>query len=266
MGRLLALLAALLATVPAAALGSSRPRSPRPSGGIAPTGAVRPKLPAPPARHARGAWLRGVTITEYWPSPEAWFVGRLVTAPGLTGKHRIDWLYSAEGVSMQGEGLGLDGRRYHIDAVGSAGWVTAAGTPTDPAAGWAAGAPFWRAGGYWKNPAGAVTFPLRLGGWSAGIGRGYVPLPGVSFAPGPALPLRPYQSIAVDPSVIPLGSRVYIPAYRHDGHGGWFTAQDTGGAIVGRRIDVYRPPPASAADTGSYLTSQRVYVIKPRRS
>ena len=50
--------------------------------------------------------------------------------------------------------------------------------------------------------------------------------------------------------MIPLGSRVYIPAYRHDGHGGWFVAQDTGGAIGGRHIDVFRPPPASSADAG----------------
>jgi 3D (Asp-Asp-Asp) domain-containing protein len=88
-------------------------------------------------------------------------------------------------------------------------------------------------------------------------------LRGVSFAAGPSLPLRYYQSIAVDPSVIPLGSRVYVPAYRHDGHGGWFLAQDTGGAINGRHIDVYRPPPASSTDSGQLLVAQRIYVIKP---
>ncbi len=60
--------------------------------------------------------------------------------------------------------------------------------------------------------------------------------------PGSPLPLHFYQSIAVDPSVIPLGSRVYVPAYRNDGYGGWFLAQDTGGAIGGRHIDVYRTP------------------------
>jgi 3D (Asp-Asp-Asp) domain-containing protein len=68
----------------------------------------------------------------------------------------------------------------------------------------------------------------------------------------------------VDPKVIPLGSRVYVPAYRHDGHGGWFVAQDTGGAVTGRHIDVYRRPPASAGDPGRLLTAQRVYVIRPR--
>ena len=65
--------------------------------------------------------------------------------------------------------------------------------------------------------------------------------------------------------MIPLGSRVYIPAYRHDGYGGWFVAQDTGGAINGRHVDVYRRPPASATTSGQYLTAQRVFVIKPRR-
>ncbi len=147
--------------------------------------------------------------------------------------------------------------------MGSGGWVTAAGKLTDAAAGWLGGPPFWRAGGYWRNGSGGVTFPLQAGGWYAGSGKSYVPLAGVRFAPGPALAIKPYQSIAVDPSVIPLGSRVYIPAYRNDGYGGWFVAQDTGGAIVGHRIDVYRTPPATAATGGQYLVGQRVFVVRP---
>jgi len=88
-----------------------------------------------------------------------------------------------------------------------------------------------------------------------------VPLRGVTFAPGPALPLRFYQSIAVDPSLIALGSRVYIPAYKHDGHGGWFIARDTGGAINGRHVDVYRPPPRSPTNGGRQLLSRRIFIV-----
>jgi 3D (Asp-Asp-Asp) domain-containing protein len=91
-----------------------------------------------------------------------------------------------------------------------------------------------------------------------------VPLPNVSFAAGQSLSLSYYQSIAVDPKVVPLGSRVYVPAYRNDGHGGWFIAADTGGAINGRHIDVYRPPPASSSASGQYLTGATMYVIKAR--
>ena len=60
----------------------------------------------------------------------------------------------------------------------------------------------------------------------------------------------------------PLGSRVYIPAYRDDGYGGWFVAQDTGGAIRGHRIDVYRTPPAIPLTGGQYLSSQRIFVVR----
>ena len=58
---------------------------------------------------------------------------------------------------------------------------------------------------------------------------------------------------------------MYVPSYREDGHGGWFVAQDTGGAINGRHIDVYRSPPASEDDPGQMLTGQRIFVIKPRK-
>ncbi len=232
-------------------------------GGLAPTPQSPGSIPPPPSKHAQGKWMRGMTITEYWPAPESWFVGRLVAAPGLPGLHRIDWLYSADGLSMEGEGIGLDGRQYHIQELGMGGWVTADGQATSPADGWAAGPPYWRTGGYWLNRSRAVTFPLGTGGWSNGVGSKYLPLRQVAFAAGDSLPLSYYQSIAVDPQVIPLGSRVYVPAYRNDGHGGWFIAQDTGGAINGDHIDVYRPPPSSPLDSGQYLASERVFVIKP---
>jgi 3D (Asp-Asp-Asp) domain-containing protein len=251
--RVLAVAVALLAL-----FASSWPALPRATAGAIPSGGTSPTGHAP---RPRRRWLTGFTITEYWPAPESWFVGKLVTAPGLPGKHRIDWLYSAMGVAMQGEGIGLDGRMYHIASVGSASWVTAAGRPTSSSG---SGAPYWLNGAYWRTRSGAVTFPLQAGGWSAGVGRRYVPLKGVTFASGPSRPLGYYRSIAVDPKVIPLGSRVYIPAYNADGHGGWFTAQDTGGAIDGRHIDVFRPPPPAPTDGGQYLTSQRVLVIPPK--
>ncbi|MCL1631088.1 3D domain-containing protein [Sporolactobacillus sp. CPB3-1] len=50
--------------------------------------------------------------------------------------------------------------------------------------------------------------------------------------------------IAVDPSVIPLGSRVRIPGY------GIYTAGDTGGAIKGNRIDVHFATRAQALNFG----------------
>ncbi len=66
--------------------------------------------------------------------------------------------------------------------------------------------------------------------------------PGISFAPGPSRPLSYLRSVAVDPRTIPEGSHIYIPAYASV-NGGWFEADDTGGAIIGRHIDVFRPPP-----------------------
>ena len=39
--------------------------------------------------------------------------------------------------------------------------------------------------------------------------------------------------IAVDPKIIPLGSKVFIERY------GWFRAEDTGGKIKGKKIDIF---------------------------
>jgi 3D (Asp-Asp-Asp) domain-containing protein len=50
--------------------------------------------------------------------------------------------------------------------------------------------------------------------------------------------------IAVDPSVIPLYSEVYIEGY------GYFIALDTGEAIVGNRIDIWFPTIEDALNFG----------------
>src|ERR1035437_7506773 len=96
-----------------------------------------------------------------------------------------------------------------------------------------------------------MTFPLFAVGWSVGVGVKYVSNPGITFALGPSRPLAYLRSVAVDPSVLPLGSHIFIPAYASV-NGGWFEADDTGGAILGRHIDVFRPPPSNPADTGTF--------------
>jgi 3D (Asp-Asp-Asp) domain-containing protein len=47
--------------------------------------------------------------------------------------------------------------------------------------------------------------------------------------------------VAVDPSVIPLGTRMYVPGY---GHG---VAADVGGGIKGATIDLWMTPTGCAA-------------------
>jgi 3D (Asp-Asp-Asp) domain-containing protein len=219
------------------------------------------KAPAPPLSGGPGKWLGGFELTEYYPALETWFVGAPVAAAGLAGRHRIDWLYSARGLSMEGDGIGLDGQQYHVADVGSGGWLTAGGG-AGARFGFGADAPFWRTGGFWRNQAGKLTFPLAAGGWSSGVGVKYVPPPGITFAPGQSRPLAYLRSVAVDPKLIPFGSHIYIPQYQSI-NGGWFEADDTGGAIVGRHIDVFRPPPSNPADTGNFATGQRVYIVPP---
>jgi 3D (Asp-Asp-Asp) domain-containing protein len=210
-------------------------------------------------------WLPGFRITEYYPAPEAWAVGQPVTTPGLPGKHRIDWLYGGSGLLREGTGIGLDGRLYHIDSLGRGGWVNRNGKATFDGV-HDNGSPYWRAGGFWRNSRKAVTFPLLAGDWSNGVGVRYIAPPtGISFAPGAGTPgLRYWRTIAVDPSLIRFGSRVYIPYYRNVGGAtGWFVANDTGGAIGGRHIDVYRAPPSSPDDGGRSLSRQRVLIVPP---
>lgn len=59
--------------------------------------------------------------------------------------------------------------------------------------------------------------------------------------------------IAVDPSVIPLGTRVYVEGY------GFATAEDTGGNIKGNTIDVYKSSESACMRWGvRYVT---VYIL-----
>lgn len=60
--------------------------------------------------------------------------------------------------------------------------------------------------------------------------------------------------VAVDPNVIPLGTRLYIPGY------GFAIAGDTGGAIVGNRIDLGFDTIGAAMDFGRRAV--KVYKLK----
>jgi 3D (Asp-Asp-Asp) domain-containing protein len=161
---------------------------------------------------------------------------------------------------MEGDGIGMDGRPYHISTIGSSGWITSRGARAQFGRG-GIFAPFWRAAGYWRNSRGGVTFPLASGGWYAGQGRRYVSPGNIRFSTGRSRPLRYYRSVAVDPSLIPLGSLVYVAAYKPLNRDGWFRADDTGGAIRGRHIDVYRKPPTSSSQSGRYLAGRRIFVV-----
>ncbi|PAC80349.1 hypothetical protein CHI05_17570 [Bacillus sp. 7788] len=58
--------------------------------------------------------------------------------------------------------------------------------------------------------------------------------------------------IAVDPSVIPLGSKVYVEGY------GYAVASDTGSAIKGNKIDVFVPNKSAAYQWGNKRVKIRV--------
>lgn len=62
-----------------------------------------------------------------------------------------------------------------------------------------------------------------------------------------------YSTIAVDPRVIPLGSRVYVEGY------GYAVASDTGSAIQGNIIDLFVPSQAEALSWGR--RSVKVYIV-----
>ncbi len=208
---------------------------------------AKPTPPPPVRRIVQPRWLSGTLITEYWPAPERWFTGRRVRAPGIPGLHPVDWLYGARGLAMEGEGIGRDGRVYHFAGPYDIGWINRAGAHT---------APCRRAPGHWTN---GRPFWLRSPGRA-------------QFAPGHSRTLSFWRSAAVDRRLISFGSRIFVPAYCDTPGRGWLEARDTGGAIIGAHIDVYRSPPATrpaGRRWGALLRGQKIFVVppgtKPRR-
>lgn len=60
------------------------------------------------------------------------------------------------------------------------------------------------------------------------------------------------RTVAVDPSVIPLGTKIMI-------NGKVYVAEDTGGAIKGKKLDIYMPSEAACNRWGVRTCS--VYII-----
>ena len=66
-------------------------------------------------------------------------------------------------------------------------------------------------------------------------------------------------TVAVDPRVIPLGTKLYIESMDGYGSYGYATAEDTGGAIKGNRIDLFYSNKSDALDFGR--REVKVYIL-----
>lgn len=67
--------------------------------------------------------------------------------------------------------------------------------------------------------------------------------------------VSPWYTVAVDPSVIPLGTKLKI-----EGFSGTFVAQDTGSAIYGNRLDLAVSSKSEANNLG--IQYRKVYIVK----
>ncbi|WP_425446805.1 3D domain-containing protein [Dethiothermospora halolimnae] len=66
--------------------------------------------------------------------------------------------------------------------------------------------------------------------------------------------------VAVDPKIIPLGTKIYIKSLDGTKDYGYAIAEDTGGAIKGKRIDLFMKNRKKALDFG--LRRVRVYILE----
>ena len=65
--------------------------------------------------------------------------------------------------------------------------------------------------------------------------------------------------VAVDPRVIPLGTKLYIESLDGSADYGYAIAGDTGGAIKGNRVDLFMDTKAEALQWGR--RSVKVYIL-----
>jgi len=85
------------------------------------------------------------------------------------------------------------------------------------------------------------------------VATGYSPYEGSSTGRCATGMRAGYGVVAVDPRVIPLGTRLYIEGY------GYAVAGDTGGAIKGRRVDLGHTTYREASDVGRQRV--RVWIL-----
>lgn len=146
---------------------------------------------------------------------------------------------AAGGGAAQSGGAGTTGSTGNKKPTGTTG-VTAAGGGPAPSGGTAASG----------SSGGALTVGAKINGYTITrvlhvVATAYGPSLQDNYPYGPVdasgKPLVP-GDIAVDPSVIPMGSHLYVAGYKspslpQGGELGW--ARDTGGAIKGNRIDIF---------------------------
>jgi 3D (Asp-Asp-Asp) domain-containing protein len=82
-------------------------------------------------------------------------------------------------------------------------------------------------------------------------------------------PITPLRTVAVDSSVIPLGTVIFVPELaglpRQNGtrHDGCFIAEDRGVKVVGKQIDVFTGDPSMTARWNTLFPSNRGVHVRP---
>ncbi|MBC2242421.1 3D domain-containing protein, partial [Listeria booriae] len=92
-------------------------------------------------------------------------------------------------------------------------------------------------------PSSGKTFTMESTAYSGGG----TTATGINLSANPGM-----KVVAVDPSVIPLGSRVWVEGY------GEAIAGDTGGAIKGNIVDVYFPNESQCYSWGRRMVTVKV--------
>src|SRR5699024_8114807 len=99
-----------------------------------------------------------------------------------------------------------------------------------------------------SEPSGGKTYTMTATAYTANCsGCSGITATGIDLNANPNM-----KVIAVDPSVIPLGTKVWVEGY------GEAIAGDTGGAIKGNRIDIHVPTKAEALNYGHQTVTVKI--------